>query len=144
MTASPLRLPLATHNRRPILTTLQTTKSNNSSCRGVFSSKEALTTSSPPTTTDYTAHSEPENRSEDCEPFPNSIFRSQRRHWSGQTFDLEEMWTLKRANPVCDTDEDEAQQDYASPSKRTRTTALCWAQRVGDDDDFSIQSLSSL
>jgi hypothetical protein len=63
--------------------------------------------------------------------------------------DLNDMWTLKRANPVFDEDDDEPME---SPTKRTRTTLegrdeveasdrqiLTWsAQIVEDENGFSI------
>ena len=71
-----------------------------------------------------------ENR-QDTEVRGESIFRSS---WNAPV-GLEDMWTLKRANPVDDDDEDELQETYASPTKRSRTSRLFLESRVYQDDD---------
>jgi hypothetical protein len=57
--------------------------------------------------------------------------------------ELEDMWTLKRANPIFsildeDDEEDEAEL-YASPSKRPRTQMLSLADQVSDELSISFQ-----
>lgn len=54
---------------------------------------------------------------------------------------LDSMWTLKRANPIMDEDEEEVEQYFAceSPTKRTRTRTLDDADRIDDDKPFVLK-----
>lgn len=47
---------------------------------------------------------------------PRSIFRS-----NSTSLELEDMWTLKRASPVFDLDDEDVEESLESPSKRVRT-----------------------
>ena len=47
---------------------------------------------------------------------PRSIFRS-----SSSSLELEDMWTLKRASPVFDLEDEDREESPESPSKRVRT-----------------------
>mmetsp|Transcript_33730 Transcript_33730/g.70129 ORF Transcript_33730/g.70129 Transcript_33730/m.70129 type:complete len:172 (-) Transcript_33730:215-730(-) len=53
--------------------------------------------------------------------------------------EVEELWTLKRASPVYD-DDDEFYQ-YESPSKRTKTVILDWSNRLTDEVPLLLDSL---
>ena len=82
-----------------------------------------------------------ENREGVEEELNSSIFRT-RTAWHEERSEMEEMWTLKRANPISGASDDELEEEYASPSKRARTTVLSWEHRILDDDDEPIVLLA--
>lgn len=141
MTASPVRLPLSTHNRRRRAVDITCNHQSDKSSASTMPLKEKMHAFPQP---DCTAS---ENRQDVQEETSsnnsNSIFRST---WlDDQRNDLEDMWTLKRANPISEEEEDELHEEYASPPKRTRTNVLSWKQRIlDDDDDEPIVLLSSV
>jgi hypothetical protein len=78
---------------------------------------------------------------EDIEEYDISVFR---RQWESHSENQEDMWTLKRANPICDEDECEEQTPYESPSKRSRTSTLQWNEKLLLQDEPLLISASSL
>lgn len=76
-----------------------------------------------------------ENRdgSDTEESASEEVFRTQ-RVWLDEDDDLNSLWTLKRANPVVDAEEeDEVPHYYESPSKRSRLQKLSWNDEVCSD-----------
>eukprot|EP00523_Entomoneis_sp_CCMP467_P003482 CAMPEP_0168764604 /NCGR_PEP_ID=MMETSP0724-20121128/24957_1 /TAXON_ID=265536 /ORGANISM="Amphiprora sp., Strain CCMP467" /LENGTH=187 /DNA_ID=CAMNT_0008813829 /DNA_START=168 /DNA_END=731 /DNA_ORIENTATION=+ len=64
------------------------------------------------------------------------VFRSTVWIDSATDSDEEELWTLKRATPVYDSDEDEQEfTQYQSPAKRSKTMSLDWQDRVEQQED---------
>lgn len=77
-----------------------------------------------------------ENRDgDDSEEWAREPFRTQ-PVWLDEDDGRSGLWTLKRANPVFDendeteTDEEDAAQWYESPSKRSRVQTLTWSDQV--------------
>jgi hypothetical protein len=62
-----------------------------------------------------------------------SIFRTD-SSWSTMDAEQEEMWTLKRANPIYDSD-DEDEESMESPSKRLRNTYFDVIPEARDDEE---------
>lgn len=52
----------------------------------------------------------------------------------------QDMWTLKRASPVID-DDDEEFYAYESPSKKVKTQTICWESNVSEGSSFDLSSL---
>lgn len=68
-----------------------------------------------------------------------TIFRT--NSWIEQPSDeavLDDLWTLKRANPISSESDDELEEDYCSPPKRS---CLSWEDRVDDDDSIVYRQL---
>lgn len=70
-----------------------------------------------------------------------NIFRQPSRE-EDSTSELEDMWTLKRANPIFsildDDDDEELEADlYESPTKRPRTQMLSLADQLSDESSLS-------
>lgn len=136
MTASSLR-PLTLHNRRRRISNIaRTTEHDDSS---IMKSKEVplKVKETTPEVIDWNS-SQLENREDSHsrdERDDIDVFRSQ-SSWldSSSGEEWNDMWTLKRANPILSDDsEDELEEEYASPSKRT---CLSWDNRI--DDETSI------
>jgi hypothetical protein len=77
-----------------------------------------------------------------CEQSSNeNIFRHASRA-EDTTSELEEMWTLKRANPIFsmldDDDEEYEAELYASPTKRPRTQIISLSDQVSDESSLSL------
>lgn len=51
---------------------------------------------------------------------------------------LNDMWTLKRANPIHSESDDEVEDEYCSPSKRS---CMSWDDRLEDDDLVTFHQL---
>jgi len=129
MTATParLRLPLTTHNRRRCAVhpePQEKTKTNQSSNRAI------LRTSSFDAKIDYVSVAEKEQ----VHPETETIFRQ--TVWTEEEDEMEELWTLKRANPITDESEDVVERTYASPSKRQRTQQLDWKDKVPEEAPY--------
>jgi hypothetical protein len=76
-----------------------------------------------------------------CEQSSNENIFRQPSQAEDSNSEMEEMWTLKRANPIFsmldeDDEEDEAEL-YASPSKRQRTQMLSMADQVSGESSIS-------
>jgi hypothetical protein len=131
MTASPftpIRLPLSTHNRR-----LRTGHSLSQD----KPMKQQLTSFVRKNVSEEEIMKEEISCEQSC---TENIFR-QPSHEEDSNSELEDMWTLKRANPIFsildeDDEEDEAEL-YASPSKRPRTQMLSLADQVSDECSIS-------
>ena len=83
-----------------------------------------------------------ENRSE--ENTTRSIFERRSATPDDREGD-DSMWTLKRANPVFDSDsedEDELSEFYASPAKRLRVKHLDWEQSLDSGGRHNIRFLT--
>lgn len=152
MTVSPLRMPLSAHNRRryvfhsshddasTVFKTVKdkpiaTTKSNES--RKLARANPISDEESPRFLSTLA-----ERRREDEEPVeaPAPVFR-RRTSWLNDSSEMDALWTLKRANPVFDSDdEDELQDEYASPPKRSRVQTLDWDQLWSSDEEPMLSS----
>jgi hypothetical protein len=134
MTASPftpIRLPLTTHNRR-------------------LRSGHSVSQDKP--MKQHMASFVRKNVSEEeimkeeiaCEQSSNENIFRQLSLAEDPTSDLEEMWTLKRANPIFsalddDSDDEEYEAElYASPSKRQRTQMLSFEDQVSGESSLSL------
>mmetsp|Transcript_33729 Transcript_33729/g.70127 ORF Transcript_33729/g.70127 Transcript_33729/m.70127 type:complete len:146 (-) Transcript_33729:215-652(-) len=137
MTASaPLRFPLsASHNRkrrsvRPFQQENSQASPLKSIAKGTTPSLSEVSSSATVDTVDSAASSLDEQTS--------AAFRS--TIWNeAASEEVEELWTLKRASPVYD-DDDEFYQ-YESPSKRTKTVILDWSNRLTDEVPLLLDSL---
>lgn len=67
----------------------------------------------------------------------NAVFRV-RHVWLEESDELNDLWTLKRANPVLDSsssdDENDDEELYESPSKRLRAQKLRWEDEDEDGE----------
>ena len=101
-------------------------------------------------------HQLAEKVSESHEDEPATQVFRRRQVWLNEDDELDSMWTIKRANPVFDGDdeEDELQMMYGSPKKRSKGVTslsaavqrLDWDDRVqfnDSDDEPLLQLLSS-
>jgi hypothetical protein len=134
MTASPftpIRLPLTTHNRR---------------LRAGHSLSQEKPIKQPFASFVRKNVSEEEIMKEEiaCEQCSNmNIFRQPSMAEESNS-ELEEMWTLKRANPIFsvlddDSDDEECEAElYASPSKRQRTQVLSFENQVSGESSLSL------
>jgi hypothetical protein len=143
MTVSPLRFPLSTaHNRkRRSFHPLQqkTVKS-----KPVLAHSSLVETSA---SAEMSVHTEPKREYPAMEEQLNSIFREKTSIWvdsrdSSDTED-EETWTLKRASPITEEEDDDADQyhEYESPSKRAKVQTVLWESRLSDDEPFSLDDI---
>jgi hypothetical protein len=79
-----------------------------------------------------------------CEQSSNENIFRQLSLAEDPTSELEEMWTLKRANPIFsalddDSDDEEYEAElYASPSKRQRTQMLSFEDQVSGESSLSL------
>lgn len=67
------------------------------------------------------------------------VFR-RRQVWLDDEDEQNQMWTIKRANPVLDDDEDcddvdvvVVKEDYQSPFKKARVLSLRWTSKLSED-----------
>ena len=54
----------------------------------------------------------------------------QRSVWTDSNPDLADLWTLKRATPIMDENDDEDYSNYQSPTKKSRVQMLAWSDSV--------------
>jgi hypothetical protein len=131
MTASPIRPPLVTHNRRRVAPhPLQEKQMVKPQFSILMARSESLMDKN-----DKVDFSTTVCAFKDFEL--EGIFR---RQWIAETEELDDMWTLKRASPIFDEDE----QPYESPSKRSRTTQLYWKDRLSEEEPFLLSTESLL
>lgn len=126
MTASPLRMPFTatSHNRkRRVVHPLQDKKLHSSD------SSDSQDSTFPAGQLQDVTNGKPDYASSNNDNSAG-IFRS--RPGSAHSEELEEFWTLKRANPI-NEDEEDLLMAFESPSKRNKT--LYDVNRLGDDDD---------
>ena len=141
MTAStPIRQPLVSHNRRrlrvnpliidPLQDTLKLKKPS-----FVHRSDESEDTSS-----SIAATTPLQAQEVDRECSEKRVFRTE---WETSDPQLDSMWTLKRANPVADSDDDEFHEMYESPSKRSRKTLELFDSLLREGEPFVIKNVVS-
>jgi hypothetical protein len=143
MTVSPLRYPLSTaHNRKR--------RSFHPLQQKTVKSKPVLARASSvdiSTSAEMSVHTEPKREYPAMEEQLNSIFREKTSIWvdsrdSSDTED-EETWTLKRASPITEEDDDDANDYhvYESPSKRAKVQTVLWESHLSDDEPFSLEDM---
>ncbi len=125
---TPIRLPLSTHNRRlrtghslsqdePMKQRLASFVRKNVDAEEIIMEEIACE----------------QSRSENIFRHPSQAEES--------NSEMEEMWTLKRANPIFSILDEEDEEDeaelYASPSKRQRTQMLSLADQVSVESSIS-------
>jgi hypothetical protein len=52
---------------------------------------------------------------------------------------LDDMWTLKRASPIRDENDEEDDEIYSSPTKKSRTHTLSWTDSLDTDSNRCLQ-----
>jgi hypothetical protein len=124
MTATTIRLPLSTHNRRQRAVYLLSQK--NPIKQSVNFVRKSIN------------EEEISKEEHSCEQSNLNIFRQ--ASWAQDAnSEMEDMWTLKRANSVfsvLDLDDDELDAEaelYASPTKRARTQVISWTDKVSEE-----------
>ena len=157
MTASPRRFPLSsTHNRkRRSVHPFQEKQSSHNPSSSVVTKPIMETILSP--STENSIVSGPLMETHQDKPLCTSATTPQQQSlvdvfrssvWIDAESDDEEGWTLKRASPVYDSDDEFYQ--YESPSKRKKTVSLDWESRLSDEipillsQDDAISSQSTL
>jgi hypothetical protein len=138
MTASPFRNRISMYNRRCLVTPSQTIddslmlktslpmKSQNALRKPIRSASQGSENREDYPSTDSTSNNK-------------EIFRTM--SWMEDESNdevLNELWTLKRANPIQSESDDELEDEYASPSKRS---CLSWEDRLEDDSFIVFQQL---
>lgn len=121
-TTTTYRLPLAAHNARYL----------------VQQHKALPQSYKPPMPTTFVM--ETRNDVEDREEPPRPVFR-RRQVWLDEDDELNDIWSLKRANPVIDED-DEEPNVYESPSKRPRVLQL--QPSCSDDEEPPLFDIAQL
>lgn len=76
----------------------------------------------------------------------NAIFRQQcdflvESRDSAEDVDLDSQWTLKRASPVTEDDDEDEFTAYESPSKKIKTQSLLWESRMSDEQPFDLAAM---
>jgi hypothetical protein len=141
MTASPVRIPFSTHNRRRRLRVMDECLSL--TCQ-VQKSKQQQPQDSMLSDHNHSAAVDPSESINSTESSSSSSQSMWRTRDPAVHLDVDNsitsLWTLKRASPVCDSSEDEDDVDdeelfaaysYSSPSKRrSRVVMLEWKDSV--------------
>ena len=75
----------------------------------------------------------------------NSIFRERESMWGEsrdalETEEEEDLWSLKRASPIID-EEDEEFMSYESPSKKSKVESIFWENRLSGSNTFDLSSM---
>ena len=75
----------------------------------------------------------------------HSIFRERELAWSEsrdavETEEEDDVWSLKRASPVTE-DDDEEFMAYESPSKKSKVETIFWETRLDDSKPFELAAL---
>ena len=54
-----------------------------------------------------------------------------------ETEDPEDQWSLKRASPITEEDDEELM-SFESPTKKSKVENICWENRLPDDKPFDL------
>jgi hypothetical protein len=137
MTASPFRNRISIYNRRCLVTPSQTIDDSSLMFKTSVPMKSQNALRKPI----RSASQGSENREEYTEESTSNskeIFRTMSWMEDESSNDLNELWTLKRANPIQSDSDDELEDEYASPSKRS---CLSWEDRLENDSFIVFQQL---
>ena len=85
--------------------------------------------------------SEPPSFEEQAENiFRESSFYCAESRDASETEEVEDCWTLKRASPLAD-DDDEEYMSYESPTKKAKVQSIFWESQISIEESFDIASM---
>ena len=89
---------------------------------------------------------EPESSSACFEDQLNAIFRESSMEWgesrdSAETDERQDFWSLKRASPIMEEDDEEESFAMESPSKKSKVETIYWDTQLLTDKPFDLSAM---